>query len=46
MKLLIRGWGYLTGIGKLNLQSKEACLIQESILEYTVRILNKKVRDI
>lgn len=41
MKLiLIRGWGYLTGTGGLNLSDKEAAEIQDDLANYIVEKLN------
>lgn len=39
--LLIRGWGYLTGIGGLHLSSEEAIRIQDEFGDYIVEQLNK-----
>ncbi len=38
--ILIRGWGYLTGTGGLNLSDKEALEIQDSLAEYIIEKLN------
>ena len=38
--LLIRGWGYLTGIGGLHLSEKEAIKIQDEFGDYIVKQLN------
>lgn len=32
--LLVRGWGYLTGIGGLNMNDEEAIKAQKELLEY------------
>lgn len=40
--LMIRGWGYLTGVGSLNLSTEEAVNIQNSLAEYIVNQLNKR----
>ena len=32
--LLVRGWGYLTGIGGLHLSNEEAIKVQKELLEY------------
>ena len=39
--LLIRGWGYLTGIGGLHLSQEEAIRIQDEFGDYIVEQLNK-----
>lgn len=39
--LLIRGWGYLTGIGGLNLSYEEATKIQDNFCEWCIERLNK-----
>lgn len=39
--LLIRGWGYLTGIGGLHLPQEEAIRIQDEFGDYIVEQLNK-----
>jgi hypothetical protein len=41
--LLIRGWGYLTGIGGLHLSQEEAAKIQDEFGDYIVEQLNKNV---
>lgn len=40
--ILIRGWGYLTGTGGLNLPDIEAAKIQDDLANYIVEKLNKK----
>ena len=39
--ITIRGWGYLTGIGGLNLSAKEAANIQDTLAEFIIESLNK-----
>lgn len=39
--LMIRGWGYLTGIGGLHLSQEEAIKIQDEFGDYIVEQLNK-----
>lgn len=39
--LLIRGWGYLTGTGGLNLDKEEAQAIQDDLAEYIVDLLKQ-----
>ena len=39
--LRIRGWGYLTGIGRLHLSQEEAVKIQDDFGDYIVEQLNK-----
>lgn len=39
--LIIRGWGYLTGIGGLYLPQEEAIQIQDEFGDYIVEQLNK-----
>ena len=41
--LLIRGWGYLTGLGGLHLPQEEAIKIQNAFGDYIVEQLNKNV---
>jgi hypothetical protein len=41
--LLIRGWGYLTGIGGLHLPQEEAIKIQDDFGDYIVEQLNKNL---
>lgn len=41
--LLIRGWGYLTGIGGLHLPSDEAARIQDGFAEWVILRLQGKV---
>ena len=36
----VRGWGYLTGSGALNLPEKEALEIQNGFIDYIFQILN------
>lgn len=38
--MLIRGWGYLTGINGLNLSPEKATEIQESLADYICQKLN------
>jgi len=38
--LMLRGWGYLTGIGGLNLSDKEAAHIQDTFGAYILSKLN------
>lgn len=40
--LLMRGWGYLTGIGGLNLDEETAAQIKDSMADYIVDKLNNK----
>lgn len=40
MVILIRGWGYLTGIGGLNLSAKEASNIQDTFAQFIISKLN------
>jgi hypothetical protein len=44
--LLIRGWGYLTGIGGLHLPQEEAIKIQDDFGDYIVEQLNKNHENI
>lgn len=44
--LLIRSWGYLTGIGGLHLSQAEAIKIQEEFGDYIVEQLNKNHENI
>lgn len=44
--LLIRSWGYLTGIGGLHLSQEEAIKIQEEFGDYIVEQLNKNHENI
>lgn len=44
--LLIRGWGYLTGIGGLHLPQEEAIKIQDEFGDYIVEQLNKNHENI
>lgn len=39
--MLIRGWGYLTGIGGLHLKAEDAVKIQDDFGQYIVDTLNK-----
>ena len=41
--LIIRGWGYLTGIGGLHLPQEEAIKIQDEFGDYIVEQLNKGI---
>ena len=41
--LLIRGWGYLTGVGGLHLPQEEAIRIQDEFGDYIVEQLNKSI---
>lgn len=41
--LLIRGWGYLTGIGGLHLSDEEAIKIQDEFGDYIIEQLNKQI---
>lgn len=40
--ILIRGWGYLTGVGGLNLSEEEAIEIQNDLADYIVERLNDR----
>lgn len=40
--ILIRGWGYLTGTGGLNLSGEEAAAIQDDLADYIVETLKGK----
>lgn len=40
--LLIRGWGYLTGEGGLNLSDEQAAQVQDEMGKHLVEILNHK----
>lgn len=40
--MLMRGWGYLTGVGGCNLPEDKAIETQRSLAEYIVERLNKK----
>lgn len=44
--LLIRGWGYLTGIGGLHLDVNTAAQIQDEFGDYIVEQLNKNHENI
>lgn len=44
--LMIRGWGYLTGIGGLHLSQEEAIQIQDEFGNYIVEQLNKNHENI
>ena len=44
--LLIRGWGYLTGVGGLHLSQEEAVKIQNEFGDYIVEQLNKNYENI
>lgn len=37
--ILIRGWGYLTGVGGLNLPDEEAAAIQDDLADYIIERL-------
>lgn len=39
--ILIRGWGYLTGIGGLHLSESDAVKIQDDFGQYIINTLNK-----
>lgn len=41
--LMVRGWGYLTGIGGLNLNPQEASKIQDDFLQWTFETLSTKI---
>lgn len=41
--LIIRGWGYLTGSGGLNLDLEAASKFQDDLGHYITDILNKKI---
>ena len=41
--ILIRGWGYLTGPGGLNLPTIDAAKVQDTLADYIVETLNKKI---
>lgn len=41
--LVVRGWGYLTGTGGLNLSPEEAAKIQDELQEWIVNKLNGKM---
>lgn len=43
--LRMRGWGYLTGCGALNMSPEKAIIIQDSFLEYCLTKLNSDVKD-
>ena len=38
----IRGWGYLTGSGGLNLSGEEASNIQDTLVDFIIERLNKR----
>ena len=40
--IMIRGWGYLTGTGGLNLSHEEASNIQDTFAEFIISRLNNK----
>ena len=44
--LMLRGWGYLTGIGGLNLSDKEAAHIQDAFGAYILSKLNPEKGDV
>ena len=39
--ILMRGWGYLTGVGGLNLKEEDAIRIQSEMQQYIVDQINK-----
>lgn len=41
-RILIRGWGNLTGAGAMNLSGEEASNIQDTFAEYLVEQLNRR----
>lgn len=41
--LVVRGWGYLTGAGCLNLSEDEACRIQDDFAQHVVNCLRGEV---
>lgn len=43
---LLRGWGHLTGVGALNLDSKTAAKIQDDFAEWVVNKLKGNVSNI
>lgn len=42
MFLMLRGWGYLTGTGGLNLPDSEAAEIQDMLGEMIAKAMNEK----
>jgi hypothetical protein len=42
---LIRGWGYLTGGGGLNLSEGEAIEIQDDLGDYIVEMLSRTIKN-
>ena len=40
LMFMIRGWGYLTGIGTLNLPEDEAAKIQDDFAKFVIETLN------
>lgn len=45
VKIVIRGWGHLTGIGGLNLLGEEAAKIQDDFQKWIVNKLKKENND-
>ena len=41
--LVVRGWGYLTGVGGLNLSAEQASLIQDEFAIWVVRKLRGEI---
>lgn len=41
--ILIRGWGNLTGTGGHNLSGKEAANVQDTLADFIVKQLNKRI---
>lgn len=41
--LMVRGWGYLTGISGLNLNPKEAAKIQDDFLQWAFETLSTNI---
>jgi hypothetical protein len=39
----IRGWGFLTGNGGLRMNPKDAALVQDSIADHVVKLMNNDV---
>lgn len=44
--LVVRGWGYLTGVGRLNLPAKEARKLQDKFAQYIVNCLRGEIYPI
>lgn len=42
-ELVVRGWGYLTGVGGLNLPEEEAAKIQDEFSDWIYKILKAHV---